>query len=297
MSEPIAYLNGQFVPYREAKLPVFDVGIVQGATVTERLRTAAQRPIQVREHLDRLEQSMDLVGWSDLPSRSELTSAITRVTELNAALLSADQELAIVLFVTGGPFLLDAFGLAELPAGLTCCVYAVPLPQESWEPLFREGIHLYTSQVRAPGPDCIDSRIKHRSRLFWYMADRQIRARDPLGMALLQDGEGRLTETSSSNLFIVQSGRLYTPSRSRTLPGIMQKTVMDVATGLDLTVHQTDVTIEQLQEADEAFLTSSTFVVMPATQFNGQMIGAGVPGELTTQLLGKTREFLGIPRT
>ena len=295
MADPIAYLNGKLLPYREAFLRVYDLGLVQGATVTERLRTVRHQPALVKEHLDRLEQSLDLVGWSALPTRRELEQAIADVAAHNATLIGPDDDLSVVLFVTPGPFFPDVWGLVEPPGQPTVCVHATPLPQSCWEPLYREGVHLYTPEIRHIPPECLDPRIKQRSRLSWHLADRQVRAQDPLGMALLLDMQGYVTETNSGNLFVVSANRLYTPTARNTLGGITQQAVMELAREAGLEVQRVDLTIQDVIEADEAFLTSSTYLVMPATRCNGQNIGTGLVGELTTQLGQLLRARLGIP--
>ncbi|MCA8994728.1 MAG: aminotransferase class IV family protein [Planctomycetaceae bacterium] len=292
--EPMAFLNGELIPFSEARIPVYDRGLVQGATVTERLRTVNGKPNQVDEHLLRLEQSLDLVGWDDVPPLQVFRQAIDDVAAHNTKLLGSGDDLSVVVFVTAGPFVPDMFPAPQPPFEPTVCVHAAPLPQQAWQPLYRDGVHLYVTGARQIPPECIDPRVKHRSRLNWHLIDRDVRRQDPSGVALLVDESGFVTETSSANLFVVESGRLYTPRREKTLHGITQSTVMTLAREAGLEVTERDISLDQLLETDEIFLTSSTFLIMPATRCNSRSIGTGLVGTVTKQLSGLLRESFGL---
>ena len=112
-------------------------------------------------------------------------------------------------------------------------------------------------------------------------------------MALLLDLNGFVTETSSGNLFVVNADRLYTPAHN-TLPGITQSLVIRLATAAGYEVVQTDLTVQDVQNADEAFLTSSTYGIMPATQCNQHHIGTGLVGANTQRLTELLRRELGM---
>jgi branched-chain amino acid aminotransferase len=102
MAEPIAYLNGEYVPISEAKLSVYDLGVVQGAAVTEMIRTYAHQPFRLGEHLDRLDRSLRFVGF-DLPlTRQEMETITGEVVGHNGGLIPQNHDLGIVMFVTAG---------------------------------------------------------------------------------------------------------------------------------------------------------------------------------------------------
>src|SRR5438105_11192385 len=100
---PLAYLNGQFLDQDQARLPLHDAGFVLGATVTDLCRTFRHRPFRLADHLARFRASCRSARVPLLPSDAELAGHAERLVAHNAALLSPDQDLALVLFATPGP--------------------------------------------------------------------------------------------------------------------------------------------------------------------------------------------------
>ena len=291
-TEPIAYLNGRFVPFSEAKLPVYDLGIIQAATVTERLRTVRHQPYLVAEHLERLRDSICAVGFNGMDFDT-VQNAVDGVAEENCRLIPQSADLSIVIFVTAGPLLADANGLAGEPQP-TLCVHSSPLPLMKWGALYREGVPLVTSSVRQLSSETLSPRIKMRSRLHWYLAEREARLTDPRAMAVLLDDAGFLTETSSGNLFLVQSGELSTPSEQTTLGGISQQLILELAHAEDRPCRRANLSREMARAADEIFLTSSTYCILPVTRFDGQPISSGEPGPVTRHLQQAWGERMGL---
>ena len=129
MTNPIAYLKGKFIPESQAMLPVYDAGIVIGATVTEMIRTFSHKPFKLEEHIDRLYRSMKYVRFETELSRKEMIDITMKVIDHNVALLPENKELGIIQFVTAGTFSIYAgsagSGEKMIP---TVCVHTFPLP-------------------------------------------------------------------------------------------------------------------------------------------------------------------------
>lgn len=280
---PIAYLNGSFLSFAEARLPVYDLGIVQGATVTERLRTVRHVPYLLDEHLSRLDRSLEKVGWSVDISRDAWRDIVEHVTAHNSSLIPTGNDLSVVIFVTAGQAILDSNGLVG-ESRPTVCVHTSPLPHSRWLPGYAHGIDVVTPSVRQIPRECVDPSIKMRSRMHWHLADKEATSTIPGAMALLLDFNGFVTETSSGNLFVVRSNELLTPSRERTLSGISQQHVEKLAESAGWQVRNMDMTADDVAAADEAFLTSSTYCILPVARIDGRSIGHDVPGPLTRQL-------------
>lgn len=281
---PLAYLNGELVTFNEAVLPVYDLGVMQGATVTERLRTVRHQPYLVEEHIQRLENSLKAIGWGLPQDTGPLAEVVSELALINCNLIGPNDDLGIVIFVTAGQSLWDSNGLIH-SSRPTVCVYTTPLPLQHWKPAYESGISLATPAIRQLPNNVIDPRIKHRSRLHWAIADQSVRQNYPGGAALLLDQNGFVTETSSGNLFVVKEGTLCTPREEQTLGGIAQAQVMRLAQARGWNVERVDLTVDDVTHSQEAFLTSSTYCILPVSQLNGIPIGTSLPGPITKMLI------------
>lgn len=292
-SHPIVWINGQFQPVDDAKLHVFDKGIVHGASITEMLRTFGHRPFRVEEHLDRLFASLEAVGFSVSVSRAKLEGIVADVAEHNAAFIPETHDLGMIVFATPGTNL-TYVGMTGERNSETMCVHTFPLPFELWAEKMTAGQKLVIPQVRAIPAECIDPRIKHRSRLHWHLADREARLKEPGASALVLDSEGRLTETSSGNFFVVIDGEIVTPSPERCLGGISQRVVRELAETLGIPYRSADLRPGDLQNATEAFTSSTPYCLMPVASVNGEAVGESISGPIYRKLIAAWNELVGV---
>ncbi len=295
MTEPIAWLNGNYISFSQAALPVWDMGVVGGAAVTEMLRTFRHVPFRLEEHLDRLFASVRSVGFQLEVSRDELGGIVRSVVARNAMLIPAEHDLGVIAFVTAGGNLtyLGAAG-RDLARKCTVCVHTFPLPFELWADRYEAGVHLVTPATKALPSDVIDPQIKFRSRLHWQLADREARLVDPAAMSLLLDRDGYLTEAASGNVVALHGDRLLTPSHSRSLAGISLQVVEELAPALGCQVVRGDWTLHDFERASEIFLTSTPHCLLPVTKLNSIAAGDGRPGPLTRRLLTAWSELVGV---
>lgn len=289
----VAALNGRIVPLRDACVSIVDDGIVQGATVTERIRTFCHRPYLLAEHLSRLSQSLWLSRIADGSIIDGLPEIIQNVVSHNSRLLPGWQDLAIVIFATPG--LNDALSAgvreAESP---TICVHTVTIPAPGWAAAAESGVRLVTPSVRQIPTQSLDPQIKHRSRLHWFLAEQQARQIDPQAAALLLDSEGHVTETSSGNLIVFDGKQLCAPRAECVLGGISQQVVKDLAAAAGFEFVHRDLTPTEVIAAKEAFLTSTGYCLLPVTRLNGRSVGDGRPGRLGRQLLKDWSAEVGV---
>ncbi len=295
MHAPIAYLRDRFLSFEKAALPVWDAGIVQGATVTDMVRTYKQELFQLDEHIQRFQNSCAELHL-ELPDRFE--HLVRETLRRNHEWLTRYGELGILFFATPGDHALYTLESLRQPTakttGATLCLHPFRLPWERFDQGYRQGIALAVPAIRQIPSSSIPPRIKYRSRLHWYLAEQQARSIDPAASALLLDQQGYVTETNSGNLFVVRQGKLFTPRAETTLSGITQRTVMRLSSELGLTVERADLTPDEVQSADEAFLTSTTYGLMPVTRFHGQPLGSGKPGPLCRQLQSAFSNLVGV---
>ena len=295
MPEPLAYLNGRILPISQAALPVFDLGVAMGVSVTELLRTFRHEIFRLPEHLERLFQSARAVGIELDHTPESLSDLATELVAQNARLIPPRHDLGVTIFATGGTSLTYT-GMAGVATHRkpTVCVHTFPLPFELYAPRFDQGLHLVTPTIRQIPPETIDPRIKCRSRMHWFLADDEARRTDPQAMALLLDQSGQITETSTSNLFLIRQRKLLAPPESTVLGGISLQVVRELAGKLGLEFERCRLSLFDLYTADEAATCSTTYCLMPVTRCNRRQIGTGRMGPLTEQLLSAWSDLVGL---
>lgn len=319
MPPPLAYLNGEFLPLPEARLPVWDYAVVQGATVTDMVRTFAGEPFRLEQHLERFAASRRAVGIELPECDARLAALVREVIARTHPLLPEGSDCGVLLFATPGPYRPYAASVAlgqglESPAGAvtptgeappaspataidarpTLCIHPFPLAFAKHHYWYMNGAAAAVPQVRQIPAASLPPAIKYRSRLHWYLAEREARQIDPGAVAILLDEYGCLTETASGNLFIVRDGQLLTPRAETTLPGVSQAYVAELARAAGMAVVRADLTPEYVLEAEEAFLTSTTYCIAPLTWLDGVPIASGRPGPVFRSLIARWSEAVGV---
>lgn len=292
MAEPRAYLNGEWLPLSQARLSILDLGL-QGIAVAEMIRTFHHRPFRLEQHLQRLQHSLEAVGFDPGLSLSELADIGERLVRENSRLIPAAHDLGLVYFVTAGvnPTYLGAAGgqLRRPSVG----VQTFPLPFELWAAKYEAGQRLVIPQIRQLAAEALDPTIKHRSRLHWHLAEREARLVDPQANALLLDQQGHLTETASGNLCVVRGGVILTPAENA-LKGVSLQVVAELAADLEIPLRRVDLPPSDALAADEVFTTSTPYCLLPVTWLNGCEIGDGAPGPVFRKLLATWSELVGV---
>jgi branched-chain amino acid aminotransferase len=286
MPEPLAYLNGRISPISQTMLPIHDMGVVMGASITEMARTFKHQPFRLVEHVDRLFRSVRHAGFDIDLSHEALVDLARELIDHNARLVPSHHDLGVSMFMTAGSSLIY-LGYAGMTTYRkpTVCVHTFPLPFELWAEKYAAGQHVVTPSIRHLPPECLDPKVKSRSRMHWYLADEQARLVDPKAIALLLDRQDNVTETGTANFFIVERGSIVTPTGRNTLHGISQQVVAELAERLELRFIQRDFQTYDVINADEAFTSSTPYCLLPVTRVNGRPIGTGVPGPVYQALL------------
>lgn len=292
MPEPLAYLNGTLLPLSAAAVPVHDAGFVLGATVTEQLRTFGGRLFRLEAHLDRLDQSLAIVGIQPELSRQQFVAAAERLVEHNHALLDPADDLGLSIFVTPGPYATLAPDSHEGPL---VCLHTYPLPFRLWHQKYDRGEALATPEVRQMSPRVLPRALKCRSRMHYFLADRQARQIDPAARALLLDADDYVTEATTASMVLYRADTgMVTPPRERILPGISMATIDELASQFGVAVSERDLRVEDVLAADEVLLASTSSCALPAVRLNGQPIGNATPGPFYRRLLAAWSDFVGL---
>ncbi len=293
MPEPIAYLNAQWLPVSQAAVSVYDGGFVQGVTVAEQLRTFGGKLFQLDRHLDRLARSLAIVGVQPALVRADFAEIATELAAQNHKLLDPADDLGLSIFVTPGPY--PAFAGYARHQGPTVGIHTQPLPFGSWAEKYETGDSLIATDIRQVPTDCWPAELKCRSRMHYYLADKQARERDPGSRALLIDERGFVTEASTANLLVYRERTgLVSPPRGRVLPGISMAVIQVLAGKLAIPFSERDLTKGDVAAADEVLLCSTSPCVWAVTRFDGRPIAAGRPGPICRQFQAAWSELVGI---
>jgi branched-subunit amino acid aminotransferase/4-amino-4-deoxychorismate lyase len=293
VSEPLAYLHGRLLPASQANLSLQDAGFVMGATVTDLCRTVHHRLYRWDDHLARFHNSCQAAQMTPPVDDSELTRLAHKLVAHNAALLTADEDLALVLFVTPGVIGYYgglATGLGEAP--LTFGMHTFPLPFARYRRLFREGAHLAVPTTRQVPLLSVDPQIKHRSRLHWWLADREVQSLHPGATAVLLDENCHLTETATANLLLVKQGTVLSPPRAQILPGISLQVVEGLCRDKGIAFVEKLLTIGDAQTADEILLTSTPYCLCGVSRWG--RLAVPWPGPMLQMLLAAWSDKIGL---
>jgi branched-chain amino acid aminotransferase len=276
----LIYLNDRFVREEEAVVSVFDHGFLYGDGVYETIRSYGSRIFMRDQHLARLRRSADAIGLTiPIPEQRWpvlLHEAMTRNDVGNDRI---DAYIRVTITRGAGEIGLDP-ALCPTP---TIVIMAKPLAPPSPQ-AYRDGVNLVVAKTRRNLPTALDPRIKTINFLNNIQAKREAIAAGAFDCILL-NWESHLTECTVSNLFFVQSGRLWTPALScGLLDGITRDIVLNLARELQIPVEEGHFGVETIHQAEECFVTNTSMEVMPVTMVDGHPIGHGTPGLLTQQL-------------
>jgi len=281
------YLDGQFVPESEAKLSIYDLSIMQAAAAFEMTRSFHGQHFKLREHLDRLMHSCDLLGLNPWTNAEELELVCAEVTARNDHGPGEEHRLLIVVSPGCAEIYRDLDGVIPHPF-----VYIADFPLrytvQGFGKYFTEGVHCVTSQIQQVPDTCVPSAAKHRSRLHFHLAQQQAPAGTwPL---LTEDALGvDYTEAPGANIVLVKRGMVETVEK-KCLQGVSLQTVKALTGAIETFVR----TAKYLREADELWLTGTPFCALSVVSLDGKPIGDGTIGPVYKAIMKKWNELVGL---
>ena len=293
MKEPIAYLKGEFVPASQCVLPVYDLGIVLGAAVTDFLRTFDRQPYRMEDHVRRFYRTCKYARIKP-PVDMEETMAISGKLLAENGALAPGQELGLVYYITAGENTVYA-GAAGMPEEFTPSYvqHTFPLRFHLWRDVFLEGVHCVTPTPRHWPPQCLSSKIKNRNRLHMWIGEQEVRTGDSNAMPLYLDIHGNITETGGSNFVIFRDGEVVSPRRANILWGISLTVLTEILEEMGVPFVEQDIQSYDVVNADEAWLPTTPYCLGPVVRFNGEPIGEGRPGPMWRRVIERWSEIVG----
>jgi branched-chain amino acid aminotransferase len=278
MADRVAFWNGRIVPESELRLSFQEALAFAEDGVYDAVRTFGGKPFMLREHLERLEQSLAYVRLDPGFSLDELGQASLELCRRNWD----GTDFWISLWIGRG-----------VGGGATVVIECSPIPFAERAHFYRDGVVVRTSSVRRTPPWAQSPRAKAISALNLSVAAAEVRDADPDALPLLLDEHGNLCEAWGSNVFVVSRGRLATPQERFVLPGVTRGVVIGLARELGLVVEERDIDVFEAATADEVFLTSTSLCVCPVESVDGYKPRAQrVPGPVTERLQRAFAEHL-----
>ena len=281
-----AYLNAEWITSDELHIAADDVGFLLGATVTERLRTFGGRLFRQEEHMARLHRSLEIVGLDADGITREIAAAATKFVERNSGKIAGDDDWSVSAFATPGT---SAGGRP------TVCVHGHPLHFDLWADQYDSGVPVVVSSIRQIPPNSLPPELKCRSRMHYYLADREAAASRPGARAILLDENGLVAEATSANVLAYRNGEgLVSPPHGHILFGVSIGVVEELAAKLTVPFITRPLAVEELRRSAEAMLTSTSICLVPIVECDGQAIAGGKPGPVYRRLLDAWSETVGV---
>ena len=272
------YLNGEFMPLEQARVPVLDRGFIFGDGVYEVIPVYSRHPFRLAEHLRRLQASLAGIRLSNPHDDAEWTRLVRRVIELNEP-----EDQSLYLHVTRGVAKRDhAFPRGVAPTVFMMSNALVTPPRDQVE----KGV----GAITATDNRWLRCDIKAIALLPNVLLRQLAVDAGCVETVLLRDGS--MTEGAASNIFVVKDGILLAPPKSHLmLPGITYDVVLELAQADGIKHEVRPVAESELRGADEAWLTSSTKEVLAIVRLDGKSVGKGVPGPLFSRMYTLYQEY------
>lgn len=292
----VVYMNGAFVPEKEAKISIYDSAFMFGDTVFEMTRSFNKKQFKLREHLERLYAGVKILRIPITMTIGKMESLCLKVIEKNEPSFSDTDEHRLMINVSRGPLGIYAHVFdGKLEPTIVIADFPLKWTVVGMGKLFDSGINAVITSQRAIPAHLLDPKIKNRSRIHYQMANIEVSEyKGDNNWALLLDPDGFITEGTGDNFFIVKNSVIITPEGRNILRGISRAYIFELAEQLNLKCIEKNIEPYDVYTADEAFMTGTPFCLLPVTGLNGIEIGDGKIGRITKMLLDKWSENVGV---
>ena len=294
MAELMAYFNGGWVPNSELKIDPADRGFVMGDVVFDVERTFNGKLFRLREHMERLYRSLQYSRLDAGLTIEEMTAVTEEVVRRNEALRPSGGDFAVRQVVTRGKPASVTQGSVTETMTPTVINSASPIPFNTYAKYYETGATVVIPSTRSYPSTSMDPKVKHYSRANFVQAQLQVADVDPDAYVVMLDQNGNLSENVGGNFFVVTDGVLRTSKDSSILQGISRMVTMELAERLGIPVVEEDLQPYDAYTADEAFLTTSSYQILPVRSVDKREVRHGAPGPISQQLLAAWSEMVGV---
>ena len=282
--ELLAYVNGEFLPESDAKVSVFDHGLLYGDGVFEGIRAYNRRVFRLDDHLRRLYDSAKAIHLEIPIPMDEMRDLILELCRRNEI---EDGYIRPVVTRGKGDLGLDP---RKVEGGPTVVLIARPF-DVLFGNKYGEGLELITSMYRRVPSQSVSPNIKSLNYLNQILARVEANIHDA-DEALLLDLQGYVSEASADNFFVVRDEVLSTPPTVSVLQGVTRQTVLEIAKELGYETRERFFTLFDVYGADEAFITGTAAEIGPVVRVDDRVIGDGKPGRITKQIVARYRDLV-----
>jgi branched-chain amino acid aminotransferase len=273
---PKVYISGKLYEKSDAKISVFDHGLLYGDGVFEGIRAYSGRVFRLKRHVDRLYDSAQAIHLQIPMKPEEMAAAIVDTLALNKLV---DAYIRVVVTRGAGSLGLDPRKTTD-PQVIIITDHISLYPDE----LYEHGLKIITAATTRNHPNAVNPRIKSLNYLNNILAKIEGTQAGCLE-ALMLNHQGAVAECTGDNIFVVHGGRIDTPSiDSGILEGVTRDAVIDLAKAAGHPVVERTMDRHDVYTADECFLTGTAAELIPVVECDGRAIGSGRPGPITRDL-------------
>jgi branched-chain amino acid aminotransferase len=273
-SEPAGLIDDTLVPLAQLRVSAVDRGFIHGITVSEQVRTFRQQPFLLDKHYQRWARGLDAIGLKPPCSAETLAARIEKLIGINAAFLPPDCEQGICFFATVGAQPSFCWpGSEGASQQAQCFVHSYPLPSDHWQEHYERGVHLRTTAVQDVPAQSWPTTVKIRSRLHYYLAQREAEQIQPGCHPILLDWQGQVSDSAIGSIIgYHRSEGLVVRPKSIRYWSISVDFVLELAASLGIQICERLFSVPELQEFDEAFLVSTPWCIFPVSTIDGRSL-------------------------
>ena len=272
--ETLVYLNGRLMPYGEAVAAMKDGGFESAGGFYDAERTFHGRLFKLRQHLDRLYNGLRHSKIDPGMSLDEMARITLDLLERNLPTLDAGRELTVSQVVSVIP---DTS--AEGGKKVNVVIYCQPIDFSQFAQSYVKGVRVVTPPTYGVQPRGAASEPRKGGQAVY---------------PLMWDAEGNVTECRGGNFMFARGGRVKLPHRRNVLPGVSMQTILELAAAAGILVDEDDYSMSSVYAAEEAFVSSTRFCLVPVDTVNGMRLSGELPGPVTRRLTRDWSELVGV---
>lgn len=278
------YINGEFHDKENAKISVYDHGLLYGDGVFEGMRSYSGKVFRLEQHLDRLYESALAICLTIPISKEQMALDVNKTLQVNSL---TNAYIRLVVTRGSGSLGLDPNRTSN-PQVIIIADSISLYPEEHYQ----NGLKIITASTVRSHPAALSPRIKSLNYLNNIMAKIE-GLQAGCVEALMLNHKGEVAECTGDNIFIVKNGTILTPPKDAgILEGITRNAILDLAKELGIVAHETTLTRHDLFVADECFLTGSAAEVIPVVSIDSRPIGQAKVGAMTTKLMAAFKKLV-----